>query len=124
MRFWSTDRDCGVPAAPTALRLYLRLRPSCEQFLRSTRRDRPGSRQVGAQLRKQTQRGADFLRREVLLRAQYAMRIWLDPAKLNNYGLMPLDVSNAVKAQNVQVASGELGGLPAVGDQQLSAPRS
>jgi multidrug efflux pump len=56
-----------------------------------------------------------------LFGAQYAMRIWLDPAKLNNYGLTPLDVSNAVKAQNIQVASGELGGLPAIGDQQLSA---
>src|SRR5579864_1552964 len=37
-----------------------------------------------------------------LFGAQYAMRIWLDPAKLNNYGLTPLDVSNAVKAQNIQ----------------------
>jgi multidrug efflux pump len=56
-----------------------------------------------------------------LFGAQYAMRIWLDPAKLNNYGLTPLDVSNAVKAQNIQVASGELGGLPAGAGQQLNA---
>jgi hydrophobe/amphiphile efflux-1 (HAE1) family protein len=56
-----------------------------------------------------------------LFGAQYAMRIWLDPAKLNNYGLTPLDVSNAVKAQNIQVASGELGGLPAKDGQQLNA---
>ena len=56
-----------------------------------------------------------------LFGAQYAMRIWLDPAKLNNYGLTALDVSNAVKAQNIQVASGELGGLPAVAGQELSA---
>jgi multidrug efflux pump len=56
-----------------------------------------------------------------LFGAQYAMRIWLDPAKLNNYGLTPLDVSNAVKSQNIQVASGELGGLPAVNGQQLDA---
>jgi multidrug efflux pump len=56
-----------------------------------------------------------------LFGAQYAMRIWLDPAKLNNFGLTPLDVSNAVKAQNIQVASGELGGLPAVAAQQLDA---
>jgi multidrug efflux pump len=53
--------------------------------------------------------------------AQYAMRIWLDPAKLNNYGLTPVDVSNAITAQNVQLSSGELGGLPAVGKQQLDA---
>ncbi|RZT36260.1 efflux RND transporter permease subunit [Cupriavidus agavae] len=53
--------------------------------------------------------------------SQYAMRIWLDPAKLNSFQLAPLDVSTAVKAQNVQVASGQLGGLPAVPGQQLNA---
>jgi multidrug efflux pump len=56
-----------------------------------------------------------------LFGAQYAMRIWLDPTKLNNYGLTPVDVSNAIQAQNVQIASGELGGLPSVKDQQLNA---
>ncbi|MGO4331568.1 efflux RND transporter permease subunit [Cupriavidus sp. 2TAF22] len=53
--------------------------------------------------------------------SQYAMRVWIDPAKLNSYQLAPLDVSNAIKAQNVQVASGQLGGLPAVSGQQLNA---
>jgi hydrophobe/amphiphile efflux-1 (HAE1) family protein len=56
-----------------------------------------------------------------LFGAQYAMRIWLDPAKLNNYGLTPVDVSNAIQAQNVQISSGELGGLPSVKGQQLNA---
>jgi multidrug efflux pump len=56
-----------------------------------------------------------------LFGAQHAMRIWLDPAKLDNYGLTSLDVANAVKAQNIQVASGELGGEPAVAGQQLNA---
>src|ERR1700677_3002099 len=56
-----------------------------------------------------------------LFGSQYAMRIWMDPAKLNNYGLTPVDVSNAIQAQNVQVASGELGGLPAAKGQQLNA---
>ncbi len=53
--------------------------------------------------------------------AQYAMRIWLDPAKLNNYSLTPGDVIAAISAQNVQVASGELGGLPSLEKQQLNA---
>jgi multidrug efflux pump len=53
--------------------------------------------------------------------AQYAMRIWLDPAKLNNYGLTPVDISDAITAQNVQIASGELGGLPSISKQQLNA---
>src|SRR6202790_2693380 len=56
-----------------------------------------------------------------LFGSQYAMRIWLDPAKLNNYGLTPVDVSNAISAQNVQIASGELGGLPSGKGQQLNA---
>ncbi|UPY38476.1 efflux RND transporter permease subunit [Sediminicoccus sp. KRV36] len=53
--------------------------------------------------------------------AQFAMRIWLDPAKLINFGLTPADVAAAVRAQNVQVSSGEMGGLPAVPGQQLNA---
>ena len=56
-----------------------------------------------------------------LFGSQYAMRIWLDPAKLNNFSLTPVDVSNAIAAQNVQIASGELGGLPAVSGQELNA---
>jgi hydrophobe/amphiphile efflux-1 (HAE1) family protein len=56
-----------------------------------------------------------------LFGAQGAMRLWLDPAKLNNYGVTPVDVSNAISAQNVQIASGELGGLPSVKGQQLNA---
>jgi len=53
--------------------------------------------------------------------AQYAMRIWLDPAKLNKYQLTPVDVRTAVAAQNVQVSSGQLGGLPALPGTQLNA---
>ncbi|SMQ25928.1 multidrug efflux pump [Pseudomonas helmanticensis] len=53
--------------------------------------------------------------------AQYAMRIWLDPAKLNKFNLTPADVSSAISAQNVQVSSGQLGGLPALPGQQLNA---
>jgi multidrug efflux pump len=56
-----------------------------------------------------------------LFGAQYAMRIWIDPAKLNDYGLTPTDISNALLAQNLQVAAGELGALPAVKGQRLNA---
>ncbi|RMU43606.1 Multidrug/solvent transporter, partial [Pseudomonas savastanoi pv. glycinea] len=48
-------------------------------------------------------------------------RIWLDPAKLNNFQLTPVDVKNAITAQNVQVSSGQLGGLPSISGQQLNA---
>src|SRR5437764_6527553 len=53
--------------------------------------------------------------------AQYAMRIWLDPFKLRNYGLMPSDVGNAIEAQNTQVAAGEIGAQPSVKGQELDA---
>jgi hydrophobe/amphiphile efflux-1 (HAE1) family protein len=53
--------------------------------------------------------------------SQYAMRIWLDPAKLNSYALAPLDVTAALQSQNVQISGGQLGGTPAVTNQQLTA---
>ena len=53
--------------------------------------------------------------------SQYAMRIWLDPAKLQSFQLTPADVSTAITAQNAEVSSGELGGMPAVAGQQLNA---
>ena len=53
--------------------------------------------------------------------APYAMRIWLDPAKLTNFAMTPLDVADAIREQNVQISSGQLGGLPAVSNQQLTA---
>lgn len=56
-----------------------------------------------------------------LFGAQYAMRIWMDPNKLNNFSLTPVDVINAIKAQNAQVAAGQLGGTPPVKGQQLNA---
>jgi multidrug efflux pump len=53
--------------------------------------------------------------------SQYAMRIWLDPAKLNTYGLTTSDVVAAIRAQNVQVSVGQIGGLPATPGQAISA---
>ena len=52
---------------------------------------------------------------------QFAMRIWLDPHKLNSYQLTPGDVGSAISAQNNQVAVGDLGGTPSVAGQQVSA---
>ncbi|WP_342644094.1 efflux RND transporter permease subunit [Rhodoligotrophos ferricapiens] len=51
----------------------------------------------------------------------YAMRIWLDPEKLQRFQLTPADVTLAVRAQNTQVSAGQLGALPAIGGQQLNA---
>ncbi|KXZ73749.1 Multidrug resistance protein MexB [Acinetobacter venetianus] len=51
----------------------------------------------------------------------YAMRIWLDPAKLTSFNLTPSDVAAAIRAQNSQVAVGQLGGAPSTKGQVLNA---
>jgi len=54
---------------------------------------------------------------QILGAGPYSMRIWLDPTKLQSYGLTVLDVQNAIQNQNVQVASGQLGAAPVPSDQ-------
>jgi multidrug efflux pump len=56
-----------------------------------------------------------------LFGSEYAMRIWLDPEKLYKYALTAGDVTTAIAAENIQVSSGELGGLPSVKGQRLDA---
>ncbi|CFQ44230.1 aminoglycoside/multidrug efflux system [Yersinia frederiksenii] len=53
--------------------------------------------------------------------SQYAMRIWLDPNKLNNYQLTTQDIVTAIQSQNSQIAVGQLGGTPSVNNQALNA---
>lgn len=53
--------------------------------------------------------------------SQYAMRIWLDPEKLTNYGLTVADVVAALRAYNVEVSAGQFGGMPAVEGQRMNA---
>ncbi|WP_286708380.1 efflux RND transporter permease subunit [Psychrobacter sp. UBA2514] len=51
--------------------------------------------------------------------SSYAMRIWLDPARLRSYNMIPSDVVSAVRAQNAQVSAGQLGQAPADTEQQV-----
>lgn len=53
--------------------------------------------------------------------SQYAMRIWLDPQRLERYQLQVGDVRTAIENQNTQVAAGAIGALPAASDQYLNA---
>lgn len=53
--------------------------------------------------------------------SSYAMRIWLDPHKLQSYNLMPSDVVTALQNQNTEVAAGEIGGMPQPQGQELDA---
>ncbi|WP_455820345.1 efflux RND transporter permease subunit [Pseudomonas cerasi] len=57
----------------------------------------------------------------VVMGAEYGMRIWLDPAKLYKYQLVPSDITTAIGQQNVQVSSGKLAGLPTVPGARFSA---
>ncbi|MDR2776380.1 MAG: efflux RND transporter permease subunit [Tannerella sp.] len=41
---------------------------------------------------------------------RYSMRLWLDPVKMAGYGVTPLDVKNAVDAENVELPSGSIEG--------------
>ncbi|RYY76773.1 MAG: efflux RND transporter permease subunit [Gammaproteobacteria bacterium] len=56
-----------------------------------------------------------------LFGSQYAMRVWLDANKLATYKLTTIDIVSAIRAQNAQIAAGELGGAPAVPGQQINA---
>ncbi|WP_165857209.1 efflux RND transporter permease subunit [Marinobacter sp. JSM 1782161] len=56
-----------------------------------------------------------------LFGAEYSMRVWLDPNKLNEYSLTPSDVTSAIEVQNNQVTGGQLGGSPSVDQQQMNA---
>lgn len=56
-----------------------------------------------------------------LFGSQYAMRIWLDANKLATYKLTTMDITAAIRAQNAQIAAGELGGAPAVPGQQINS---
>ncbi|MBQ1541183.1 hydrophobe/amphiphile efflux-1 family RND transporter [Caulobacter sp. CCUG 60055] len=56
-----------------------------------------------------------------LFGSQYAMRLWLDPNKLNSFNLTPADIAAAVRAQNAQVSAGQLGGTPATKGTALNA---
>ncbi|MEM5529423.1 multidrug efflux RND transporter permease subunit [Gammaproteobacteria bacterium AS21] len=56
-----------------------------------------------------------------LFGSKYAMRIWLDPKKMTAFSVTPDEVVSAIRNQNAQLATGELGALPAPSGQQLNA---
>jgi multidrug efflux pump len=56
-----------------------------------------------------------------LFGASYAMRIWLDPGRLQGFALTPGDVAAAIRAQNAEVSAGQIGAQPYVEGQQLNA---
>ncbi len=55
------------------------------------------------------------------LGSEYAVRIWLNPEKLEGYGLSTTQVLNAISSQNAQFATGAIGADPAVKGQTFTA---
>ncbi|MDW7774222.1 MAG: efflux RND transporter permease subunit [Desulfobulbaceae bacterium] len=53
--------------------------------------------------------------------SQYAMRVWVNPDMLTSYNLTMEDVILALRAYNVEVSAGQLGGAPAEEGQRLNA---
>ena len=47
----------------------------------------------------------------------YSMRVWLDPNRLQTFGLTTADVLSAIRGQNVEVVAGQLGAPPVPSDQ-------
>ncbi|AHK42983.1 hydrophobe/amphiphile efflux-1 HAE1 [Ensifer adhaerens OV14] len=60
--------------------------------------------------------------RAQLFATERSMRIWLDPDKMLGLNLTAGDVTNAIQAQNAQIASGSIGAQPNPITQQISAP--
>lgn len=56
-----------------------------------------------------------------LFGSEYAMRIWLDPNKLNYFNMSIEEIIAAIQAQNAQVTAGQLGALPSTEGQELNA---
>ena len=54
--------------------------------------------------------------------SDYAMRIWLDPSKMQKLGITMSDVTSAIKSQNVQAAAGTVGKNPTNGEQAFQYP--
>lgn len=57
-----------------------------------------------------------------LFGAEQAMRVWVDPNKLNAYGLTMNELAQAIEQQNVQIAPGRIGDEPALPGQRLTVP--
>lgn len=54
--------------------------------------------------------------------SDFAMRIWLDPAKMSQLGVTVTDVTSAIQAQNKQAAAGTIGANPTPIEQQRTMP--
>ncbi|UOB58544.1 multidrug efflux RND transporter permease subunit [Burkholderia pyrrocinia] len=75
------------------------------------------ARSVAEELRR-----IDGVGRVQLFGSERAMRVWVNPQKLIDYGLSMSDLTTAIGQQNVQIAPGSLGASPALPGQRVSVP--
>ena len=54
------------------------------------------------------------------LGSSYAMRVWCDPTKFEQYRLNPSDVVRAIREQNNQTTGGQTGAYPIVAGQEIN----
>ena len=61
-------------------------------------------------VKEQLQTISDVSSVEIWGEKRYSMRLWLDPVKMAGYGVTPVDIKNAVDAENVELPSGSIEG--------------
>ena len=66
-------------------------------------------------------RRIDGVGRAQLFSTERSMRIWIDPDRMVGLNLTTADITNAISAQNAQVAAGRIGAQPNPINQQISA---
>jgi HAE1 family hydrophobic/amphiphilic exporter-1 len=54
---------------------------------------------------------------EIMGAKDFGMRVWINPDRLRARGMTTMDLTNALREQNIQVAAGQIGGQPAPKDQ-------
>ncbi|CAG9256195.1 multidrug efflux pump RND permease AcrF [Burkholderia cepacia] len=105
-----------VQSASTGFLMIVSLRSDNGRFDESALADYM-ARSVSEELRR-----IDGVGRVLQFGSERAMRIWVDPQKLINFGLSMSDLTTAIGQQNVQIAPGSLGALPALKGQRVTVP--
>ncbi|WP_175936451.1 multidrug efflux RND transporter permease subunit [Burkholderia cepacia] len=105
-----------VQSASTGFLMIVSLRSDNGRFDQGALSDYM-ARSVSEELRR-----VDGVGRVLQFGSERAMRIWVDPQKLINYGLSTSDLTTAIGQQNVQIAPGSLGALPALKGQRVTMP--
>ena len=61
-------------------------------------------------VKEQLQTISDVSSVEIWGEKRYSMRLWLDPAKMAGYGIMPMDIKSALDRENIELPSGSIEG--------------